>query len=441
MGGIAQLARESGHRVSGSDRGVYPPMSTQLERLGIVLHEGYEAEALSGAGAIDVVVVGNVMSRGVGAIEYMLDQRMRYTSGPEWLARHVLADRHVLAVAGTHGKTTTASMLAWILERAGLDPGFLIGGVPVDFGISARLGGSEYFVVEADEYDTAFFDKRSKFVHYRPSTLVVTNIEYDHADIFPDLDAICRQFHHLVRTVPGNGRILAHRGSQVIDEVLARGCWTPVQRYDETAADWVVAEPRPGEIAVSHAGRTASGPFSWPGRHYRLNALAACAAAAAVGVDPDTAVAALGCWRGVRRRLEHVGEAGGVTIYDDFAHHPTEIAATLEAMRAVAGTARLVAAFEPRSNSMKMGTHREALGASFAQADSVYVYRPAELHWNIHDALRNIRGGAVIESDYAVLLEHIEAAVRPGDHVVFMSNGAFGALARQLLRALQTSSG
>lgn len=434
MGGIAVLAREAGHEVSGSDRNVFPPMSTQLQQLGIPLHEGYSGAALDGP--LDSVVVGNVMSRGNEAVEHLLNQRLAYTSGPQWLARHVLGGRHVLAVAGTHGKTSTASMLAWILECAGLAPGFLIGGVPVDFGVSARLGGSQYFVVEADEYDTAFFDKRSKFVHYRPTTLLMTNLEFDHADIFPDLDAICRQFHHLVRTVPGNGRILTHAASAALEQVLAMGCWTPVERYDEAGSDWCGSLEN-GELVVRHGNETARGRFDWPGRHNRLNAVAACAAAAAVGVPVATSVAALGRWRGVRRRLEKVGTAAGVTVYDDFAHHPTEIAATLEALRSLQRSGRLIAVFEPRSNSMIMGTHRAALPAAFAGADEAYVLRPPELNWDLDAALRDTGAPVHIIASTEALLQRLQQQTEAGDDVVLMSNGAFDGLPRRLLSALQ----
>lgn len=435
MGGIAALARAAGHEVSGSDSGVFPPMSTQLEQLGIELHDGYDAAALGDD--LDAVVVGNVMSRGNPAVEHMLAQRMPYVSGPEWLARHVLSGRHVLAVAGTHGKTSTASMLAWVLDRAGLDPGFLIGGVPVDFGVSARLGSGDYFVVEADEYDTAFFDKRSKFVHYRPATLVITNLEYDHADIFPDLAAICRQFHHLVRTVPGNGRIIVHADSPAIDDVLAMGCWTPVWRYDEARGDWSVREAGQGRIAIAHGDQALDSSFAWPGRHNRLNALAASAAAQAVGVDLRTSLAALASWRGVRRRLEQAGRAGDITVYDDFAHHPTEIAATLEALRGVVGDGRLTAVFEPRSNSMKMGVHRAQLANAFGAADRVLLFEPPQLQWNLAAALRGAHPALEIVTDYDELLARVAVSAAPGDHVVFMSNGAFGGLPGRLVELLK----
>ena len=433
MGGLAVLARAAGHRVSGSDQNVFPPMSTQLEALQIPLHAGYDAQAL--APPPDLVVVGNVMSRGSPVVEHMLDAGLAYTSGPQWLSEHVLRDRHVLAVAGTHGKTSTASMLAWILECAGLEPGFLIGGVPVDFGISARLGQSPYFVVEADEYDTAFFDKRSKFVHYRSRTLVMTSLEYDHADIFDDMAAIRRQFHHLVRTVPGNGRIVAHADSAEIDRVLARGCWTPVERYATEGSDWAV-QGGDGRITVTRDGARASGAFRWPGTHNRLNAAAACAAAHAVGVPLAQSIEALGSWQGVRRRLEKLGVRRGITVYDDFAHHPTEIAATLEAVRSDIGRARLVAVFEPRSNSMRAGVHGAHLAQSFACADRAYVFRSHDLQWDVDAALEGAPTETATVGDLDELLGRLAAELVDGDHVVVMSNGSFGGLPQRLLAAL-----
>ncbi|MBT8137835.1 MAG: UDP-N-acetylmuramate:L-alanyl-gamma-D-glutamyl-meso-diaminopimelate ligase [Gammaproteobacteria bacterium] len=437
MGGVAVLAREAGHRVSGSDQNVYPPMSTQLESLGIPLHEGFDAAVLTPAP--DAVVVGNVMSRGSEVVEHLLDAGLPYTSGPQWLAEHVLRGRHVLAVAGTHGKTGTASMLAWILEHAGLEPGFLIGGVPVDFGVSARLGNSEYFVVEADEYDTAFFDKRSKFVHYRPRTLALTNLEYDHADIFPDIAAIRRQFHHLVRTVPGSGLIIAHDESAELRKVLDMGCWSPVATYGSAASEWQVSgaagsiEVTRNDASGSHAARAA---FAWPGTHNLHNALAACVAASHVGVSPEQSLAALACWRGVRRRLELAGTAGGVTVYDDFAHHPTEIAATLQALRSSCDAGqRVIALFEPRSNSMKQGVHAAALGDSFAAADKSFVFQPPGVGWDIAAALAD--AGVEVVADDALFLQRVISALQPGDQVAVMSNGAFGGMPRRLLQALQ----
>ncbi|MDH3587872.1 MAG: UDP-N-acetylmuramate:L-alanyl-gamma-D-glutamyl-meso-diaminopimelate ligase [Gammaproteobacteria bacterium] len=439
MGGIAVLAREAGHQVSGSDRNVFPPMSTQLQALGIPMHQGYDADALSPPP--DNVVVGNVMSRGSPVIEYLLDHDLPFSSGPQWLAEHVLRDRHVLAVAGTHGKTTTASMLAWILEYAGRKPGFLIGGVPVDFGVSARLGESKYFVVEADEYDTAFFDKRSKFVHYRPRTLIMTNLEYDHADIFPDMASIRQQFHHLVRTVPGNGRIIAHANSDEIHRVLAMGCWTPVEAYGADDSMWSVTGTSDSitvQFGKNENNESATGILNWPGIHNRHNALAACAAARHIGISLAESLAALACWRGVRRRLEIVGSARGVTVYDDFAHHPTEIAATLNALHSQgAAENRLIAIFEPRSNSMKLGTHAAALGGALSPADLSFVFRPPDLGWDLAAAVAGCASPVGVESDIDALLSAVIAELHAGDRVVIMSNGAFGGLPRRLLAALQ----
>ncbi|MBT8144474.1 MAG: UDP-N-acetylmuramate:L-alanyl-gamma-D-glutamyl-meso-diaminopimelate ligase [Gammaproteobacteria bacterium] len=433
MGGIASLAREAGHAVRGADSNVYPPMSTQLERLGIPLHDGLGADALEGDS--DVVVVGNVMSRGNAAVEHMLDHGLRYQSGPQWLYENVLHDRHVLAVAGTHGKTSTASMLASILEAAGLQPGFLIGGVPIDFNCSARLGASRYFVVEADEYDTAFFDKRSKFVHYHPRTLVVTNLEFDHADIFDDMAAIRRQFHHLVRTVPGQGRIIAHAGSDEFDRVLDQGCWTPVERYGETKTDWQVGQ-NGDQLVVRHDDQEYTHRFGWPGRHNRLNALAAIAAAHHVGVSVEQSLAALGDWQGVRRRLDKQGTVNDITIYDDFAHHPTEIAATLEALRAAIGKQRLVAVFEPRSNSMKAGVHSDTLGAAFGQADLAFVLEPPGFSWDLRAAVADAPIKIEVLTDLAQLESRLCTVLRPGDHCVNMSNGSFDGLPQRLLTLL-----
>ncbi len=434
MGGVAVLARQAGHRVTGSDQHVYPPMSTQLESLGIGLHEGYDAAALQPAP--DSVVVGNVMSRGSPVVEHLLDSGLPYSSGPQWLAEHVLAGRHVLAVAGTHGKTSTASMLAWILDYAGLEPGFLIGGVPVDFGVSARLGESEYFVVEADEYDTAFFDKRSKFVHYRPATLVLTNLEFDHADIFADLAAIRTQFHHLLRTVPRRGTVIAHAASGELDKVLAMGCWSQLLRYGDDG-DWTVQRNGDRLEIRLHAGDkavSAAGEFGWPGIHNAHNALAACAAARDVGVPLETSLEALSRWRGVRRRLEVAGTVAGITVYDDFAHHPTEIAATLEAL---GGTGRVVAVLEPRSNSMKSGAHADTLAASLAAADGVFIFRPPGLEWNLEAAVKTLRSPVTISEKLDSLIESICSFARAGDRIAVMSNGGFGGLPGRLVAALQ----
>ncbi|RMG27796.1 MAG: UDP-N-acetylmuramate:L-alanyl-gamma-D-glutamyl-meso-diaminopimelate ligase [Gammaproteobacteria bacterium] len=443
MGGLALLAREAGHVVEGSDRQAYPPMSTLLDEQGIRVHEGYDPAVLEPAP--DKVLVGNALSRGNPAVEYLLDADLDYDSGPGWLGRTLLRGRHVLAVAGTHGKTTTASLLAWILERAGLAPGFLIGGVPANFGISARLGAGTHFVIEADEYDTAFFDKRSKFLHYRPRTLVLNNLEYDHADIFPDLAAIQAQFHHLVRIVPRRGRILAAAGDPHLAAVLDRGCWTPVETFaaGDPSAAWQ-AEPRSADgsrFAVRYRGRLL-GEVHWGllGGHNVHNALAAVAAAAAVGVDPREALAALADFRGVKRRLELRGRVAGVEVFDDFAHHPTAIRTTLEGLRhrleAQGAGGRLVVVLEPRSNSMRMGVHRAALAAAVEPADRVWFYRPKDLEWDLEAVAGAARPPASVYDDLDTLVAAVAAEARPGDRIVIMSNGAFGGIHERLLTAL-----
>ncbi|GAB4357777.1 MAG: UDP-N-acetylmuramate:L-alanyl-gamma-D-glutamyl-me so-diaminopimelate ligase [Gammaproteobacteria bacterium] len=439
MGGVALLARELGHRVTGQDANVYPPMSTLLESAGIVVEEGYDAEPLHSAP--DCVVIGNALSRGNPAVEYILERGLRYTSGPQWLADHLLADRWVVAVAGTHGKTTTAGMVAWILEQAGLQPGFLIGGVPGNFDLSARLGRPPFFVVEADEYDTAFFDKRSKFIHYRPRTAVLNNLEFDHADIFPDLASIQRQFHHLVRTVPGNGLLIRPAEEPALDEVFAQGCWTPaetVQNRPGLAASWqanlLAADASRFEVICE--GRPV-GCVEWGllGQHNVANGLAALAAARHAGVHAALGVEALCRFRNARRRLEVRGTAGGITIYDDFAHHPTAIAATLEALRARVGRARIVAVLEPRSNTMRMGVHRDALADALRVADRVYLYRPEALGWDLHAVANRLPEADVADSVEAIVTS-IATVARSGDHVVVMSNGAFGGIHDKLLSAL-----
>ncbi|WP_462329259.1 UDP-N-acetylmuramate:L-alanyl-gamma-D-glutamyl-meso-diaminopimelate ligase [Thiohalocapsa halophila] len=436
MGGVALLARALGHRVTGSDANVYPPMSTQLAAAGIELMQGYDASHLQPAP--DVVVVGNAMTRGMPAVEYMLDAGLPYVSGPQWLAEHLLAGRHVLAVAGTHGKTSTASMLAWVLEDAGLAPGFLIGGVPQDFGVSARLGEGRCFVVEADEYDTAFFDKRSKFVHYRPRTLVVNNLEFDHADIFDDLAMIQRQFHHLVRTVPGTGLILHPRAEPAVDAVLAMGVWTPTQSTGDGgdwSAEWLSAD---GSAFRVH---TPDGPeidLHWgqTGAHNVQNALSAMAAAAHVGIEPARSAAALGRFAGVKRRMELRGEVAGVRVYDDFAHHPTAIASTLHGLRRRVGEARIIAVLEPRSNTMRLGVHAAALAQSLTAADQVQVYAPADLDWDAAAALAPLGERLRVAGAVAEIVAAVGAEARPGDHVLVMSNGGFGGIHQLLLDAL-----
>ncbi len=438
MGGLAALAHEAGHRVTGCDAQVYPPMSEQLRALDIELIEGWGADQL--ALAPEVYVVGNVVSRGNPLLEAILDAGARYTSGPQWLAEQVLPGRHVLAVAGTHGKTTTSAMLAHILDAAGLRPGFLIGGVPLDFGVSARLGAAEApFVIEADEYDTAFFDKRSKFVHYRPRTAVLNNLEYDHADIFPDLAAIETQFHHLVRTVPGSGRLVVNARDEALQRVLARGCWSAVERFGalrEEPGGWRArGEPHAFDVL---RGSLRAGRVEWAllGEHNQLNALAAIAAAAQVGVAPEAAAAALGGFANVRRRLELRGEAGGVKVYDDFAHHPTAIRTTLEGLRRRVGdAARILAVFEPRSNTMKLGTMKAQLPWALEAADRVYCHAGG-LGWDPREALAPIEQPAVVADSVDALVAEIARDARPGDQVLVMSNGGFGGIHARLLAAL-----
>ena len=441
MGGVAALARELGHGVAGSDQNIYPPMSTQLEALGIALSQGYAPENI--AIDTDVVVVGNALSRGNASVEHVLDTQMNYTSGAEWLRENVLPGRTTLAVAGTHGKTTTTSILAWILEAAGRAPGFLVGGVPENFGVSARLGSGKEFVVEADEYDTAFFDKRSKFVHYRPRVAILNNLEYDHADIFPDIAAIQRQFHHLVRTVPGNGRLIVNGEDARIAEVLGMGCWTPVERFAlEGDAEWTT---RPiaddgSEFGVLHRGIEV-GIVRWDllGRHNVMNGLAALAAAHAVGVDLAQVIPKLSEFRSVKRRLELLGKVRGITVYDDFAHHPTAIRTTLAGLRARVGDVRIVVAMEPRSNSMRLGAHAAELAPSLDGADVVVFLQRVELPWDASAVISALRsdGAAVVDVD--ALIAALVATAHDGDHVVFMSNGGFEGAPRRFLAALRVA--
>lgn len=440
MGGIALLARELGYRVTGSDSSVYPPMSTQLSDAGIELMEGYLPEHL--APRPDCVVVGNAMTRGNPAVEYMLNEGISYTSGPQWLSEKLLQGKWVLAVAGTHGKTTTSSLLAWILEFAGLAPGFLIGGVPGNFGLSARMGASDFFVVEADEYDTAFFDKRSKFVHYRPRTLSINNMEFDHADIFDNLAAIQRQFHHLVRCVPGEGAIVHPSGVAAVDETLALGCWTPTVSFSAAQgakADWQarLLSADGSEFSLSSPrGQAVTVNWSHCGLHNVENALAACAAAAHVGVPSAVAADALNAFQGVKRRLELLGEIDGVTVYDDFAHHPTAIATTLAGLRARSGSGRLIALLEPRSNTMRMGRHREQLAASTREADQVYWFQPEGMDWSLESVVAGSPVPAALVSDIDALAERVAADSKAGDQVVIMSNGGFGGIHEKLLARL-----
>jgi UDP-N-acetylmuramate: L-alanyl-gamma-D-glutamyl-meso-diaminopimelate ligase len=439
MGGVAALARELGHTVEGSDQAIYPPMSTQLEQLGIALAQGYLPQNVSPD--CDAVIIGNALSRGNAAVEAVLSDGRRYTSGAQWLIDAVLPGRTTLAVAGTHGKTTTTTILTYLLQAAGRAPGFLIGGVAEDFGVSARLGQGAEFVVEADEYDTAFFDKRSKFVHYRPRVAILNNLEYDHADIFPDVAAIQRQFHHLVRTVPGNGRLIVNGADAHLDQVLAMGCWTPVERFGfDASLDWSarLLSADGSAFAVLKNG-VELGQVQWPlvGRHNVLNGLAALAAANAVGVEIASVMPALAHFRSVKRRLEVIGSHRGVTVYDDFAHHPTAIATTLEGLRAKVGDARIVVAMEPRSNSMRQGAHADALAPSLAGADAVVFLQRPELAWDAGKVIAQVRGDARAVADTEALLATLRALVQAGDQVVFMSNGGFDDAPRRFLAALQ----
>ncbi len=442
MGGLAILARQLGYEVTGSDQNVYPPMSTQLEEQGIALMAGYRPENLTQRP--DLVVVGNAISRGNPEMEAVLNLGLPYVSGPEWLYDHVLKQAWVLAVAGTHGKTTTTSMLAWILDSAGLNPGFLIGGIPLNFGVSARVGGGRYFVVEADEYDTAFFDKRSKFVHYRPRTAILNNLEFDHADIFPDLAAIQRQFHHLVRTVPGRGLIVAPSWEPALDEVLQMGCWTPVEHtaleHAGLAATWSyrLLAADGSAFEVIHDGQPA-GRVNWglSGLHNVHNGLAAIAAAHHAGIFPERAAEALRTFRNVKRRMEIRASLGGVTLYDDFAHHPTAIDTTLAGLRARVGEARIIAILEPRSNTMRMGVHADALGHALRQADVAMIYEAPDLGWSVAEAVAGVQHARVensLESILAWLEDHLQA----GDHLLIMSNGSFGGLHQQVETMLET---
>jgi UDP-N-acetylmuramate: L-alanyl-gamma-D-glutamyl-meso-diaminopimelate ligase len=440
MGGVAALARELGHQVEGSDANVYPPMSTQLEALGIGLMQGYTAAHLQPSP--DLVVVGNAMIRGNPAVEYMLDARLAYISGPQWLGETLLARREVLAVAGTHGKTTTTSLLAHLLEGAGLAPGFLIGGVPGNFGVSARLGQGKHFVIEADEYDSAFFDKRSKFVHYRPSIAILNNLEFDHADIFPDVAAIQRQFHHLVRTVPGNGKLIVNAEDEHLAEVLAMGVWTPVETFGIGRGDWqarlLVADGSAFEVS---RGGELIGEVHWPllGRHSVMNGLAALAAATAAGADPRELLPLFASFESVKRRMEHVGTHNDIVVYDDFAHHPTAIATTLAGLRAKVGHARILVALEPRSNSMRLGAHADALAPSLAEADAVVFLKRPELPWDAAKVTDALRGRGATAPDVQGLIDSLFAQARPGDHVVFMSNGGFEGAPRRFVEALRVS--
>jgi UDP-N-acetylmuramate: L-alanyl-gamma-D-glutamyl-meso-diaminopimelate ligase len=447
MGGLAALAREAGHRVTGCDANVYPPMSDQLRALGIELIDGYGADQV--ALKPDIFVIGNTVSRGNPLMEAILDDGLRYTSGPQWLAEHVLEDRHVLAIAGTHGKTTTTAMLAWILDRAGLEPGFLVGGVPRNFGVSARLGRRDGaggargarapFVIEADEYDTAFFDKRSKFVHYHPRTAVLNNLEFDHADIFPDLAAIEVQFHHLVRTVPAHGRLVVNAREESLQRVLDRGCWSEVQRFgarkEEPGALRARGEPHAFDV-LRGSMKIARIEWSLLGEHNQMNALAAIAAAEHVGVAPDKAAAALAAFENVARRLELKGEANGIRVYDDFAHHPTAMRTTIDGLRRKVGTQRILAVFEPRSNTMKQGAMKAQLPWALEEADLSFCHSGG-LAWDAREALAPMGRQAQVCDTIPALVTAVARVARPGDHVLCMSNGGFGGVHARLLAALQ----
>jgi UDP-N-acetylmuramate: L-alanyl-gamma-D-glutamyl-meso-diaminopimelate ligase len=445
MGGIAAIARAAGHRVTGSDRNVYPPMSTQLEAMGIDVIQGFEAAQLEPAP--DVVVVGNVMTRGQPVIEALLEMGIPYASGPEWLSREVLKDRWVLAVAGTHGKTTTSSLLTWILEDAGLAPGFLIGGVPANFDTSARLGSEPFFVIEADEYDTAFFDKRAKFVHYRPRTVILNNLEYDHADIYPDVESIQRQFHHLVRIVPGSGRIVWNASDARLEQTLAMGCWTPCEGFarSEVGAPDALWTARPtggiedfSQFEVLEGGQP-RGIVRWQliGAHNMENALAAIAAARHAGVTVEHAIQALGSFKGIARRMQLRGEVNGIRVYDDFAHHPTAIATTVDGLRRRVGGARIIAVLEPRSNTMKMGVHQSTLGPSLLGADEVWLFTPPDLGWDAAPIVASLGKRGHASRDIGALAAELAKSAKPGDHVLIMSNGGFGGLHGKLLTELE----
>ncbi|WP_090138745.1 UDP-N-acetylmuramate:L-alanyl-gamma-D-glutamyl-meso-diaminopimelate ligase [Limnohabitans sp. DM1] len=442
MGGLAALAREAGHRVTGCDTGVYPPMSEQLLALGIELIEGFGADQM--VLKPDIYVIGNVVSRArlpdgkpkFPLMEAILEAGAPYTSGPQWLSEHVLQGRHVLAVAGTHGKTTTTSMLSWVLEHAGLQPGFLVGGVPLNFGVSARLGGGRYFVIEADEYDTAFFDKRSKFVHYHPRTAILNNLEFDHADIFDNLAAIERQFHHLVRTIPGSGRVVVNGLEESLTRVLAQGCWSDVRTFGSTVSDFV-AEGEPSSFQVRQAGQAvAQVQWALGGVHNQLNALAAIAAAEHIGVSPGVAAQALSSFENVKRRMEVRGTVNGITVYDDFAHHPTAIRTTVNGLRRQIGPhARILAIFEPRSNTMKLGSMKGQLPWSLEEADLAFCHSGG-LDWDANAALASMGERAQVGANVPEVIQQVLAQARPGDHLLCMSNGGFGSIHTQLLTAL-----
>ncbi|MBL4609001.1 MAG: UDP-N-acetylmuramate:L-alanyl-gamma-D-glutamyl-meso-diaminopimelate ligase [Pseudomonadales bacterium] len=444
MGSLALLAKESGHKVSGCDANVYPPMSTQLEKIGIELKEGFDPSYLDEKP--DLVIVGNAMSRGNPIVEALLNRNIPYTSGPQWLAEHVLKDRHVIAVAGTHGKTSTSSMVAWILHHQGLNPGYLIGGVPKDLPASACLGQAPYFVVEADEYDSAFFDKRSKFIHYHPRTAILNNLEFDHADIFPDLAAIQTQFHYLVRTIPSEGCIITPANDDNLEESLNRGCWTPIETTAElnTKASWQykLHNKDGSHFDVFHQGSLA-GNVQWnqSGLHSVHNGLAAIAAAHQAGVSPNNACAALSAFSGVKRRMEELGCIDGITLYDDFAHHPTAIATTLEGLRNKVGSSRIIAIIEPRSNTMQAGFHKDQLAQPAAMADISIWLQPENMDWNLKDALTKDANKQPMHVCQSVedIIHLVTKETQSGDHIVIMSNGGFGGIHNKLMQQLEES--
>jgi len=455
MGGIAAIARQAGHEVTGCDANVYPPMSTQLEAQGIKLIEGYSPDQLRQfKSKPDLFLIGNVVSRGNPLLEEILNQGLAYTSGPQWLGEHVLSGQHVMAVAGTHGKTTTTAMLTWILEFNQQSPGYLIGGVPLNFTVSARLGKGSYFVIEADEYDTAFFDKRSKFVHYRPHTAILNNLEFDHADIFPDLAAIETQFHHLVRTIPQKGLVITNAMEQSLERVIERGCWSPLERFGEKIGDWSLedlpnADGKSGaDFAVLQRGQKCA-EVHWAsnsgvmGKHNQMNALAAIAAANHIGIHPENAAKALAEFKNVKRRLELIGIKNHIHVYDDFAHHPTAIATTLDGLRKQVGNARILAVLEPRSNTMKLGVMKSQLPDSLRSADLVFAYGAVSgkdaLGWDLQEAITplGVRGKSF--QDLSTLVESIGTSAKPGDHILVMSNGGFGGVHQKILQRLSES--
>lgn len=438
MGGIALLARDMGFTVSGSDMNVYPPMSDQLRSAGIELMEDYLPEHL--CPPPDIIIIGNSLSRGNACVEYILDKGLPFTSGPRWLAQHILADKHVLAISGTHGKTTTTGMLAWILESTGRKPGFLVGGIPENFGISARPSGSDLFVLEADEYDTAFFDKRSKFIHYFPRTLIINNIEFDHADIFSDMAAIRREFHHLIRTIPATGKIIVNQGDEETRQVLAMGCWTPVEYFGLEGDDWAAVPLRDdfSRVRVCRHGQVL-GDLEWDliGRHNAENALAAIAACHAVGVAPDTAISAMRSFKSIKRRLQKLATVGGINVYDDFAHHPTAILSTLTALRNKVGRQRIITILEPRSNTMKMGVHRDTLAPALAQSDAVRLYQAPDLDWNLSVVSGVLGETCRVFTGIEEIIDDVAAMAAAGDHIIIMSNGGFQNIHQRLISRLK----